>query len=643
MGVQYYHYDTVVIGSGAAGYNAACQLFKQGITHIAVITNRKEWGTSRNAGSDKQTYYKLSLTGQMEDSPGRMAETLFEGQCVDGDIALTEAALSARCFFHLVESGVPFPTDEYGQFPGYKTDHDPAKRATSAGPYTSRLMTECLEREAMRYEIPVKEGLLPVKLLVRDNQCRGVLCYDLNSEKEADFAVFYSDNIILATGGPASVYKKTVYPVNQQGCSGIAYEAGAAGKNLTEWQFGMGSVIPRWNLSGSYMQVLPRFISTDQQGEDEREFLNDYYRNAWDKLDSVFKKGYQWPFDARKAVYGESSMLDLLVFEEIEHKHRRVFLDYRNNPDGLKVPVNYQEASDEMREYLEQVGVFQETPVERLRFMNEPAYQFYLEHGVDLEQECLELQICAQHNNGGIEVDTNWQSSVKNLYVCGEAACTHGVYRPGGMALNSGQAGSLRAAMKISSEKENGTKAFSNYNFESEINSRTLFASLIHPEKGSNAEIWEDYFRTRMSEVAGPVRNRGQMEVLLAEVESVLSDFFAEVWVNDVKGLGKAYQLYDILVCQRMYLSAYIDYDKRAGGSRGSALYYREDGEVPEGLGECYRFKQEDGVGRDQVQTICLRENKAGAAWRKVRPLPEQEEAFETIWRNFREKQSRRI
>ena len=56
------------------------------------------------------------------------------------------AALSARCFFALTELGVPFPCTEQGEFMGYKTDHDRGRRATSAGPYTSRLMTEALEK-----------------------------------------------------------------------------------------------------------------------------------------------------------------------------------------------------------------------------------------------------------------------------------------------------------------------------------------------------------------------------------------------------------------------------------------------------------------------------------------------------------------
>ena len=61
-----------------------------------------------------------------------MAKTLFDGGLMHGDIALTEAALSAKCFYKLVEAGVPFPHNRYGEYIGYKTDHDPSKRATSA-------------------------------------------------------------------------------------------------------------------------------------------------------------------------------------------------------------------------------------------------------------------------------------------------------------------------------------------------------------------------------------------------------------------------------------------------------------------------------------------------------------------------------
>ena len=58
----------LVIGSGCAGYAAADALFACGVTDCAVLTKGRLDGTSRNTGSDKQTYYKLSLCSDREDS-----------------------------------------------------------------------------------------------------------------------------------------------------------------------------------------------------------------------------------------------------------------------------------------------------------------------------------------------------------------------------------------------------------------------------------------------------------------------------------------------------------------------------------------------------------------------------------------------
>ena len=93
-----YHFDALVIGSGCAGYNCADWLYDLGMTNIALMTEGKLAGTSRNTGSDKQTYYKLSLAGDDGDSILGMAETLFSGGAMDGDVALAEAANSAKSF-----------------------------------------------------------------------------------------------------------------------------------------------------------------------------------------------------------------------------------------------------------------------------------------------------------------------------------------------------------------------------------------------------------------------------------------------------------------------------------------------------------------------------------------------------------------
>ena len=86
----------LVVGTGCAGYNAADWLCAYGVPGVCLVTEGREAGTSRNAGSDKQTYYKLSLASGAADSPRQMARDLFAGGGVHGDTALCEAAGSAR-------------------------------------------------------------------------------------------------------------------------------------------------------------------------------------------------------------------------------------------------------------------------------------------------------------------------------------------------------------------------------------------------------------------------------------------------------------------------------------------------------------------------------------------------------------------
>ena len=311
--------NTCIVGSGAAGFNAADRLWQYGQKDILLISEDIKAGTSRNTGSDKQTYYKLTLSSGTPDSIREMASTLFDGKCVDGDLALCEAALSVPSFLRLVELGVPFPVNRYGEYVGYKTDHDPRSRATSVGPYTSRKMTEVLEAQCSTYGIPVRNHLQVIKILSDGTKIYGLLCLD--TECFTDFVLIKCPNIIYATGGPAGIYRNSVYPPSQFGASGLAFEAGALGKNLTEWQFGLASVRPRWNVSGTYMQVLPRMVSTDADREDEREFLLDFFSDTEEMLSRLFLKGYQWPFDVRKAT-GGSSIIDILVYMEL-CKNRR--------------------------------------------------------------------------------------------------------------------------------------------------------------------------------------------------------------------------------------------------------------------------------------------------------------------------------
>ena len=648
--------NTVVVGTGAAGYCAADRLAMFGQRDVVVVSDKIRAGASRNAGSDKQTYYKLTLSGAEPDSVRAMAETLFAGGAMDGDIALAEAAWSARAFFHLVESGVPFPHARSGEFIGYKTDHDPRQRATSVGPFTSKTMVESLEHRVREvHGIPVIDGCRVVDLVVSDGRVVGLLCVktDVRDGAPSRFLLVRCTNLVYATGGPAGMYADSVYPHGQWGANGAPLRAGVRGKNLTEWQFGLASTKPRWNVSGTYMQVVPRFVSTDASGGDEREFLDEVIGDYGRLISMVFLKGYQWPFDIRKARSG-SSLVDLLVYRETVLRGRRVFLDFRANPRGSWDPSKL---SPEAYSYLERAGVVglgDTTPIQRLQHMNLPAYEFYLGRnpGVDLEKDLLEIAVCAQHNNGGMSVDQWWHSNLEGFFPVGEAAGAHGIYRPGGAALNSGQVGATRAATYIAARRR-----------EDPV-SPEVFASAAAGVVGEavallrgateralvTPDTTDELLREAtelMSANAGVVRSRQSIADALSRVKTWLDAYTTESAADagSRRSVNRLFLIRDILTSQYVYLSAMAEYLDHGGRSRGSVLYTDEGGSLPlageDGpeleLEEIFRFSLEDGLTDVIQESVWEGSGEPGFEWRAVRPIPEDDEFFENVWRHYRD------
>lgn len=629
-----YSCNTAVVGTGAAGYNAADRLWQLGQRDILMVTENRLAGTSRNTGSDKQTYYKLTLSGGDGDSVREMAQTLFSGQCVDGDIALCEAALSTQCFLKLVELGVPFPRNRYGEYIGYKTDHDPRRRATSVGPYTSKQMTERLEQAVLDKGVPVLDHLQVIRVLSDGQRTYGLLCLNTAAAPKDRFVLIRCNNVVYATGGPAGMYADSVYPGGHYGATGLALEAGARGKNLTEWQYGLASVRPRWNVSGTYMQVLPRVYSTAPDGTDEREFLMDFFSSAAEMLSKLFLKGYQWPFDVRK-VDGGSSIIDILVYLE-RCKGRRVYLDYRQNP--VSGAFSYEELDSEAREYLQRAGACFGTPIQRLEHMNAPAVEFYRDKGVDLAVQPLEISLCAQHNNGGLAIDCWWQTHVEGLFAVGEVSASHGVYRPGGTALNAGQVGSTRAAQFIAARR---TGQVSAEKFEAAAAAAltemgTLARQVVTGSSNVRA-LWADAAQN-MSRCGAAIRSSAEIRAYLDRTRQLLEEFPRRVTAADESELCWVYRLRDMLISQQVYLAAMVDYMEQGGKSRGSALYTDANGTKPYAqLPDAFTFALDDGTRGSRVQEVLYRDGACRFEWRDVRPIPEDDDFFENVWRSYRQ------
>jgi succinate dehydrogenase/fumarate reductase flavoprotein subunit len=648
--VVIHRYNTVIVGAGAAGMNAAVHLYEffTGIAdaqdRIAVVTAGVSLGASRMSGSDKQTYYKMGTSPDVPDSALEFAKTLTAAGCCHGDLALAEAIGSLREFYHLVQAGVPFPHDSTGSFLGYKTDHDPYERATSAGPKTSKLMSECLQKQVVRYGIKIYDQQEVAHLLKAGKRIVGIVTIDKKALNSKSFGInfFQCENLILAAGGPGELYKTSVYPKGQTGIHGLAFKAGLTAENLTESQFGLASTKFRWNVSGSYMQVIPRIFSMDAGGGDEREFLTDFFPSMSKMATNIFLKGYQWPFDPQKIENQQSSLIDILVFTETQ-KGKRVFMDFRKNPVGNSnmKPFAIEDLEEEALVYLQKTGATQNTPIERLACMNQPAIDIYKEHGINLWKEPLEIAVCAQHNNGGFAVNHWWESSIQRTFVVGEMAGTHGVKRPGGAALNSGQVGSLRAAEFIANVYGAGLPSKSSTAKEIKTQVGELvakFDSLLR-SKGLKAKDVIDGIQQRMTASAGHIREikdaRNALTKAIALVRRIKQDGIA---IKNTKDIPFAIRAEHLAMASVAYLKAIVTLLEQGSGSRGSHLVLSPDGVHIAGTE--FRFKPENTGLRNSILRVeydpkqpdlfcCINVTP--------RPVPAERKAFEPAWKDYRE------
>lgn len=632
--------NTLVIGSGAAGLAAAVRLNALGVEPLAVYTEGLRMGTSINTGSDKQTYYKLGMYGLEPDSPALLAKDLMNGGSVHGDIALAEASLSPLTFHNLVTLGVPFPHDEFGQYIGYKTDHDPKRRATSCGPYTSRDMCLSLIAEVKKRNIEIKEKRIAVSLLTTEQngekRCCGAVFINTKANGEDSLEVVLAENVVFAVGGPGGFYARSVYPVVHTGAIGLAVEIGARARNLAESQFGMASTKFRWNVSGSYMQVLPRIVSRAADGvSGEKEFLREYFKSPAEMYDMIFLKGYQWPFAAGH-VPG-SSLIDIFVNIEIVERGRRVFLDYRSDPEDY----DFNSLNEETKDYLTRSGAIAGTPLKRLELLNQPAVELYRKHGIDLSEEALEIAVCAQHNNGGLAGNIWWESeNIKHLFPIGEVNGSHGVTRPGGTALNAGQAGAFRAAEFIAAEYAEETLSIEDAERAAAEKTAQLKAGL-NKHAALNWKEERRKFQLRMSESGAFVREEGKLRKALAETREHLARLKADGLAGrKTEDAAEALRNQQLVTAQILYLEAILKQLSDGVGSRGGAIVLSGEGEkIHPLLSDVWKCVPENTAYRSRTLECSLNtDGSAKFTWEKCRNLPVTDGWFETVWSDYRNK-----
>ncbi|MEG1754455.1 MAG: oxidoreductase, partial [Christensenella sp.] len=133
-------------------------------------------------------------------------------------------------------------------------------------------------------------------------------------------------------------------------------------------------------------------------------------------------------------------------------------------------------------------------------------------------------------------------------------------------------------------------------------------------------------------------RDLTQIEAYRNVVANQLADFRNTVSAVGRTELSLVYRLRDMLLSQHAYLTAMIDYSNHGGKSRGSALYtdtvagQKAFAHLP----NSFTFSLEDEE-HPLIQELWYENGLCKTAWRTPRPIPEDDDFFENVWRRYRE------
>ncbi len=577
--------EALVLGSGAAGLRAAVELKRRGVD-VMVATQNVFGGTSACSGSDKQTLHAASGSGRSDDF-NALADALGAGGAMDEDVAYVEAVGSPRALASLQFLGLPLPQDRLGAVLRYQTDHDEAGRATSCGPRTSRLMVQVLATEVIRLEAPVLNGVIGARIVVEPGPPRrlvGLITMrpkDRSPGNPLGVVIFLCEALVIAAGGPGELYRDSIYPKQCFGALGMALEAGIEAVNLSESQFGIGTSregFP-WNLSGTYVQAMPHIFSLDRDGR-ERDFLSEYYRTTQELASNIFRKGYQWPFHSARMLEFGSSLVDLAIYRE-SRAGRRVFMDFNRDPAPAKggEPFSLDRLDADVRAYLGRSSALIESPIARLRKMNPLSIELYRRYKKDMTRDPLEFAVNNQHMNGGLAVNVWGETNLEKCYAVGEAAGTHGVTRPGGAALISGQVFGARAAEHIAATTCRGIRTEPSRSLLEAGVAEVLSSIRAHGPLSPRAI--EREVQARMSDAAGFICRAEDVREALASARALNARIHAEgVACSRPYEAARAIQWRQMAITSEAVLTALDFYIQGGGGSRGARAICDPTGEL---------------------------------------------------------------
>ena len=445
------YFDIIIIGSGIAGLS--CAFYSPDNYKVGLFTKDKL--------EESSTYYAqggIAVALNKDDSPKlHYEDTLKAGADFNEEkivkIVVEEGIERIK---DLIEIGVKFDRNDGLEFTK-EAAHSRRRILHAHGDSTGLEIAKTLISVIKnKKNISIFENFFLIDLIRENKRIIGGIF--LNNKNELE--IIYSKYTILATGGAGQIYPYTTNPKTSTGDGlAIAYRAGARLMDLEFYQF-----------HPTALKVdLPQRFLISEAVRGEGGILKNYYGERF--MLNYHPQGELAPRDiVTRAIY-----LEMLETE------KDIFLDFR--------PIGERKI--------------------KKRFPN--ILKTCKEYGFDILKEPIPVEPAAHYLMGGIETDEFGRSNLKNLYACGEVACTglHGANRLASNSLLEGLVFGRRCILAILNDEPSNIR---NYNIEKIRDSQV---SLSFDKYRLKNLLWEN---------VGILRNGKKLEEVLRILEKWIKE-----------------------------------------------------------------------------------------------------------------------
>ncbi|GIM29438.1 L-aspartate oxidase [Clostridium polyendosporum] len=384
--------DVLIIGTGIAGLYCALNLRKD--LNITLI--------SKSSAQECNSYLAqggISVAKGKEDLPLFVEDTLKAGDYKNNKLAVEVLVNeSIGAIDGLIKFNVPFDRDDEGNLLYTKEGAHCTNRIVHCKDRTGEEIHSALFKEILkRNNITVLENTFFIDFITKENSCLGITAI-----KDNNALNILAKAVVLCTGGIGGIF---INSTNYKSISGdgiaIALRRGVKIKNL------------------NYIQFHPTSLY-DNSSSARKFLISEAVRGEGGKLLNIF---------------GERFVDELLPRDKVT---AAIFNELKN--------------TDSKFVYLDVTFIDKNFLIKRFPTI----YNECLKRGIDISKDLIPVTPAQHYLMGGIEVDLNSKTSMKNLYACGEASCTgvHGANRLASNSLLEGLVFAKRAAIDINKNIE---------------------------------------------------------------------------------------------------------------------------------------------------------------------------------------------